>query len=137
MMKVVGRRLGCLVSSSVPFTTQLGNSPTRLQPNSLPYASAIIFHSSLFPIPFSLFISSAFKIVSCFCPTLLPIRKTPLALAFAPLVNHEIYFGCVRFALRHFPDGASRKGTDTCHACTGASVARLAGSADSAPLHPA
>ena len=49
-MKVVGRRLGCLVSSSVPFTTQLGNSPTRPLPNYLPYASAIIFHSSLFPI---------------------------------------------------------------------------------------
>ena len=36
-------------------------------------------------------------------PTVLPIRKEPLALAYDPLDNRKIAFGVVRFALRRFP----------------------------------
>ena len=36
-------------------------------------------------------------------PTVLPIRKVPLALMYDPLGNHEIAVGVVHFALRHFP----------------------------------
>ena len=36
-------------------------------------------------------------------PTVLPIRKAPLALMSDPLDNQEIAFGVVHFALRHFP----------------------------------
>ena len=36
-------------------------------------------------------------------PTVLPIRKVPLALMYDPLDNHEIAFGVVHFALRFFP----------------------------------
>ena len=36
-------------------------------------------------------------------PTVLPIRKVPLALMSDPLDNHEIAFGVVHFALRRFP----------------------------------
>ena len=36
-------------------------------------------------------------------PTVLPIRKAPLALMYDPLDNHEIAFGVVHFALRFFP----------------------------------
>jgi hypothetical protein len=36
-------------------------------------------------------------------PTVLPIRKEPLALAYDPLDNRKIAFGVIRFALRRFP----------------------------------
>ena len=36
-------------------------------------------------------------------PTVLPIRKEPLALVYDPLDNRKIAFGVVRFALRRFP----------------------------------
>jgi len=44
-----------------------------------------------------------FSTVCCTDPTVLPIRKAPLALMSDPLDNHEIAFGVVHFALRHFP----------------------------------
>jgi hypothetical protein len=44
-----------------------------------------------------------FSTVCCTDPTVLPIRKAPLALMSDPLDNHKIAFGVVHFALRHFP----------------------------------
>ena len=46
---------------------------------------------------------SAVQYVGSTGPTVLPIRKVPLALMFDPLDNHEIAFGVVHFALRRFP----------------------------------
>ena len=40
--------------------------------------------------------------VCCTDPTLLPARKEVLALTYAPLDNHKIAFGCIRFALHPF-----------------------------------
>ena len=46
---------------------------------------------------------SAVQYVGTTDPTVLPIRKVPLALMYDPLDNHEIAFGVVHFALRFFP----------------------------------
>jgi hypothetical protein len=46
---------------------------------------------------------SAVQYVGSTGPTVLPIRKVPLALMSDPLDNHEIAFGVVHFALRRFP----------------------------------
>ena len=35
-------------------------------------------------------------------PTILPARKVVLALMYAPLDNHKIAFGCIRYALHLF-----------------------------------
>ena len=48
-------------------------------------------------------ILSACQYVGSTDPTVLPIRKVPLALMYDPLDNHEIAFGVVHFALRFFP----------------------------------
>ena len=47
-------------------------------------------------------VSSAVQYVGTTGPTVLPIRKVPLALMYDPLDNHEIAFGCVRLALHLF-----------------------------------
>ena len=48
-------------------------------------------------------VSSACESMCTTVPTMLPIRKAPLSLAFDPLDNQEIAFGVARFALRRFP----------------------------------
>ena len=48
-------------------------------------------------------ILSACQNVGSTDPTVLPIRKVPLALMYDPLDNHKIAFGVVHFALRIFP----------------------------------
>ena len=47
-------------------------------------------------------ILSACQYVGSTDPTVLPIRKPPLALMFDPLDNHKIAFGVAHFALRQF-----------------------------------
>ena len=48
-------------------------------------------------------VSGVVQYVDSTNPTVLPIRKVPLALMYDPFDNHEIAFGGVLFALRHFP----------------------------------
>ena len=53
-------------------------------------------------------ILSACQYVGSTAPTVLPIRKAPLVLVYAPLDNHEIAFGVAHFALRCFPRWCAR-----------------------------
>ena len=60
-----------------------------------------------------------FSTVCCTDPTVLPIRKAPLALMSDPLDNQEIAFGVVHFALRLSP---SRYSSRIPVSCCGASA---------------
>ena len=50
-----------------------------------------------------------FSTVCCTDPTVLPIRKAPLALMSVPLDNQEIAFGVVHFALCPFPRSCAQR----------------------------